>query len=192
MSRGALALAGSRLLFLSRRRRPLSSPRSGTGSDASVGVLRALGGGDSGGRLEDFDSASRGVAPVRLPLYFPTQRVGVQFYGTPTGFSFIIHRQGQAHSCLGTRRRGRYSYSLTRTPPGRSVHAGAAGRWAAAYPRRCGARASARAAAGSAGAKARSAPASAAAPPWRAPPSWRSARPRLVRVRVRVRVKGER
>ena len=56
LSSGALALAGSRFVCLSRRRRPLSSPRSGAGSEASVGVLRALGGGDRGGRLDDLEA----------------------------------------------------------------------------------------------------------------------------------------
>ena len=56
LSSGALTLAGSRLVFFSRRRRPFSSPRGvESGSEASGGVLRPLGGGVSGGRLEDLD-----------------------------------------------------------------------------------------------------------------------------------------
>jgi hypothetical protein len=71
LSSGALALAGSRFVCLSRRRRPLSSPRSGAGSEASVGVLRALGGGDRGGRLDDLE-ANVG----RNSTVLPAQRVG--------------------------------------------------------------------------------------------------------------------
>ena len=66
LSSGALALAGSRLVFLSRRRRPFSSPRGvGSRSEASGGVLRPLGGGERGGRLEDLDTETRFRAAIR-------------------------------------------------------------------------------------------------------------------------------